>query len=330
MSAISIAYLELRLSGGSGNTDPNAALGGDLSSERILSQSHSALSNVTGVVIDYAAGNALGAGVLAFTFATKLLSWTPNGGSVGPTVDITASGQYAIFGSAGFFLITVTSGSLPGSDKTDNVTIANIANEVFDDVAKAESFAGDTEYRCWYVKNTHPTDPFLDVVAFVPTQPSPGTIDIGLDPAGTGDGVTRSATITRSGATATATSTAHGYDDGDSVRIAGAVQTEYNGVQTITVTGADTFTYAVGGTPVSPATGTITAARGVAVTVVDENTAPAGVTFSSPSSEAPDGLSLGQLDPGESAAIWERRIIPTRNTTANAASISFIQLQSYF
>jgi hypothetical protein len=67
--------------------------------------------------------------------------------------------------------------------------------------------------------------------------------------------------ITRSGSVATATTTpAHGYAIGSTVvvTIAGAVEPEYNGRVTATITGASTFTYAVSGTPSSPATGTIT------------------------------------------------------------------------
>lgn len=66
-------------------------------------------------------------------------------------------------------------------------------------------------------------------------------------------------TITRTSTTATVTHTAHGYPDGASVLIKGAAQSEYNGVQTITVTTANEYTYTVAGAPTTPATGTITA-----------------------------------------------------------------------
>lgn len=68
-----------------------------------------------------------------------------------------------------------------------------------------------------------------------------------------------SCTITRSGATATVTHTAHNMTTGMSVIIRGAVQDEYNGIFSITVTGLDDYTYTVTGTPATPATGTITA-----------------------------------------------------------------------
>lgn len=64
--------------------------------------------------------------------------------------------------------------------------------------------------------------------------------------------------ITRSGATATVTRTAHGYRTGHIIQISGATETDYNGVFRITVTGANTFTYTVPGTPTTPATGSIT------------------------------------------------------------------------
>lgn len=64
-----------------------------------------------------------------------------------------------------------------------------------------------------------------------------------------------SVSITSTGGTATVTHTAHGLTTGDYVRISGASEYQYNGFQQITVTGANTYTYAVSGSPASPATG---------------------------------------------------------------------------
>jgi len=76
------------------------------------------------------------------------------------------------------------------------------------------------------------------------------------------DNLVSVASITRSGSTAAVTTTSnHNLASLVPVTIAGADQTEYNVTNTvIVVTGLDTFTYQVSGTPVSPATGTITAA----------------------------------------------------------------------
>lgn len=79
--------------------------------------------------------------------------------------------------------------------------------------------------------------------------------------------------ITRSGSVATVTTISdHNLATGVSVTIAGADQSDYNITATITVTGTSTFTYAVENSPVTPATGTITASfttASVPVTSVD-------------------------------------------------------------
>lgn len=61
--------------------------------------------------------------------------------------------------------------------------------------------------------------------------------------------------ITRSGSTATVSHTGHGFETGNDVRIRDATQNEYNGIHSITVTGANAYTYTVSGTPATPATG---------------------------------------------------------------------------
>jgi uncharacterized phage protein gp47/JayE len=64
--------------------------------------------------------------------------------------------------------------------------------------------------------------------------------------------------LTRSGTTATATTpTPHRLATGMQATISGAVETAYNGLVTVTVLGANTFTYQVAGSPATPATGTI-------------------------------------------------------------------------
>ena len=67
--------------------------------------------------------------------------------------------------------------------------------------------------------------------------------------------------ITSTASVATATVTAHGFTTGQAVYIMGAVQPAYNGLVSVTSTGANTFTYPISGSPASPATGTITVAE---------------------------------------------------------------------
>lgn len=75
----------------------------------------------------------------------------------------------------------------------------------------------------------------------------------------TADAITLTS-LTRSAGVATATKVAHGLAIGSWVDVQGADQAEYKGIfQIVATPTADTFTYAVTGTPVTPATGTITA-----------------------------------------------------------------------
>ena len=77
--------------------------------------------------------------------------------------------------------------------------------------------------------------------------------------------------ITRTSTTATVTHTAHGLEDGKKVLIKGADQQEYNGVKTITVINANSYSYTVSGTPTTPATGTIKATGVVIDGVTDSS-----------------------------------------------------------
>ena len=66
----------------------------------------------------------------------------------------------------------------------------------------------------------------------------------------------QTAAITRVSQTATYTLNSHGFSSGDYVQIDNANQAQYNGWFQITVTGVNTFTYTVTGSPATPSTGT--------------------------------------------------------------------------
>lgn len=163
-----LADFEIRLSGGAGNTSPAASIGGVISTAgggRVLSQSASALTTLTGVTIDDATGNAEGSGSLFFDQSAGTLRWTPPSGTAGTPVDVSVNGEYAIQGgnSGGMLLVTVVAASLPGSDVTNTVTIANQVNKIWDDVSKADSLAGDTEYRGLFFRNQHASDSMTNI-----------------------------------------------------------------------------------------------------------------------------------------------------------------------
>jgi hypothetical protein len=102
--------------------------------------------------------------------------------------------------------------ALGGVMSESDITDAALDN-LFDLVDSSEASAGDTEYRCYYIYNTHPTDSILTLKVFIEEEtPSSDTvIDIGLDPAGVGDGKTTgvATTIANEGTAPSAVSFSH-------------------------------------------------------------------------------------------------------------------------
>ena len=186
----SLADIEIRFSGGATNTSPDASIGDAISTDatdgELLSQSATAPTTITGVTINNAAGNNTGDGTLTYTSSTQTLKWQDNSGTVGVAIDVSADGDYAIqAGGGGYLDVTVTAASLPGSNTTNTITIANVANDFFDDVSKAESNTGDVEYRCFYYKNAHATESIVSNKLWIDENtPGQDVIAIALDPAG--------------------------------------------------------------------------------------------------------------------------------------------------
>lgn len=71
--------------------------------------------------------------------------------------------------------------ALGGAISTTQIVDATVAN-LFDNVGSAESAAGDTEYRCFYVKNTHASLTLQAAKVYIQTNtPSADTsAEIGL------------------------------------------------------------------------------------------------------------------------------------------------------
>jgi hypothetical protein len=183
-----IAYLEIRLSGGASNTDPEAAYAGGAMSTvaggLVDSQSATALSTITGVTILDAAGNAPGVGTMVFDFSAKTLRFTPPGGTAGTPVDVSVNGDYAIQGgnNGGLLKVTVVAGSLPGSNQTNTTTIANLTENIFDDVAKTESRDGSVAVRGLFLKNAHGVDAMVDGKLWIENNtPGQDVVQIAMD-----------------------------------------------------------------------------------------------------------------------------------------------------
>lgn len=95
---MNLAYLEYRLSGGASNSDPAASLGGAMSSTRLVGCTVTGVTNVTGVTVLDAIGNAGGNdGVLDFTASGTLLTWQgPGASAAGDPVDVGTNGRYIL------------------------------------------------------------------------------------------------------------------------------------------------------------------------------------------------------------------------------------------
>ena len=127
-------------------------------------------------------------------------------------------------------------------------------------------------------------------------------------------------TIARSGTTATATSTAgpHGYTNGQSVTIAGAEQTQYNGTKTITWISATQFSFSVtvtGSAPTSPATGS-PAITGKLIRASITNTSTGSYETFRYSTTEPHGLANG-------ATFYDYGLSTSALTVANATTYTF-------
>lgn len=131
----------------------------------------------------------------------------------------------------------------PNASLGGAVSSTDAASTIFDNVSSGEASAGDTEYRCVYVKNNHGsltlTSPKVWIQANTPSGDT--TVEISLG------------------------------------------------------------TSAVNGTE---------------QTIADENTSPTGTSFSSAANEGA-GLSLGDLAPGATKAVWIKRIVTAAAAAAN-------------
>ena len=191
----------------------------------------------------------------------------------------------------------------------------NSANNLFDDVSGDENAASTVDYRCFFVHNNHGSL----------TLQSPKVWLSGPR-------------FTAAASNDTFTANGHGLTDGMAVRVDAELNTDtlptgVNNSTTYYIVNSATNTFKLSATQGGAAidltvdgTGAVrkyfgtdeaigidtTAASAIgsasaqALTIANETTAPAGVTFSSPSTKA-GGLSLGNLPNGQCRAIWVRR-----------------------
>lgn len=126
------------------------------------------------------------------------------------------------------------------------------------------------------------------------------------------------ASLTRSGSTATLTTlTPHGRTTGQRMVVSGANQADYNGAKVVTVTGPTSFTFAVSGSPATPATGTIL----VSVGDISDLVALAGVERATSATDVEFVFTRG--DGGEIRGVDNARILLAEdlNTTLSLSAL---------
>jgi len=156
-----IELLQVRLSGGAANVNPDLSLGGQMSTVvggLVRSQDTTGLSNVTGVEIKDAFGNSQGIGSLRWVSSSGNLGWEQPGQSGYEELAIVESGSYLLGSfSKGFLLVNVALGSLPAGNANDSISVSNRENAVWDDIQAGEGVVGDVEYRCLFLYNAAST-----------------------------------------------------------------------------------------------------------------------------------------------------------------------------
>jgi len=132
----------------------------------------------------------------------------------------------------------VPAASLGGAISSTEINMVSTLNNLFDDVNDTEAAAGDTEYRCFYIKNTNATDALADAAIYISSNsPSADTaITIGLDPAGVSGEAT---TIANEGAAPAGVSFSAAANSGAALAIGALAAGAYQAVWIKRVVDAD-------------------------------------------------------------------------------------------
>ena len=164
------------------------SLGGVISSDAysvVHSQTYS-VATITGLTIHEAYGNPIADTTLYF------ISGTPNQYQWGTTlpVDIPGAGLYTLGNFTDGQIYVECDGAFPGANTNEAISIGRDRHRMFDIQNPLQAFFGETDYRCFYLKNTS-TATAIEAQIWVENQAAVGTtLELGLDPAGIGNGTT--------------------------------------------------------------------------------------------------------------------------------------------
>jgi len=196
-----------------------------------------------------------------------------------------------------------------GKYRSSDEIVTDVDENLFDNVSAAESEIGDTEYRAFFVKNTHATLSFTDAKVYIsPT----GTLPMSLLTTQLENGVSETTVDVVSG-TDFPTSGAFFVED-EEITYTGKTGNQFtgctraqNGTSAVLHTTAKRVEHNQIRMYVAEPTSKTT---GYLETIADESTEPATPgTWAAPYTFA-TGLSIGTLAPSEFYGVWVRRKIP--------------------
>lgn len=318
--------------------DPDASLGNYRSSTLAKEIGFSDAGGISGITVNEVSGaNGTGSGTLTAS-STSGLKWTAPSGSQGSEVTI-ANGETKVIEDGGdpskWIEVTRTSASdLSGSS---TVTITDTKNNVFgmDNVTSAEASAGDDEYRGFALHNGSGGS-VQNVKVSIRVLGTQRTSD-GAQLSGSGAG-----TVTTTGSLADWPE--QGYA---CIKTSGGTIREIVQYTSRTSTSLTVPANSRGMLGTSAAAGasddTIDAVPGIRIavespsaqpngyvqTIADEDTAPTGLTWSTPytasSSAASDAISIGTMADDDFEVIWQHRDTPA-SASSDASALHHLQI----
>lgn len=188
----------LLYSGGAGNADPLASLGGIVSATGPALQLFTALASISGVTLLEVGGMEDGTLEFAYLGASKEVKIRPPNKDSGPYVAIGSLGDHnsvltgGAGGGEGYAVIGVVEASLSGSNLADASTISLTNEVILPNVTAGQAATGATQYRCIFIKNNHATVGIVRVGVYLAYDTAgEDTISYAIDTdAGVGDGST--------------------------------------------------------------------------------------------------------------------------------------------
>ena len=170
------------LSGGATNTEVANSRGGVISASRITSINPVVLSTLTGVTAIDAFNSGEADYVLSYDASDKTLSILNS-----TKVVIDRDGTFYLPTQAGNvnsgIIVSVTQANLPTTNTVDSFTLTFSENNIFEAVTVAEIANEETEYSCFYAKNTSSTSSWFNLFFWLlPTGNNDVSLEIGFEP----------------------------------------------------------------------------------------------------------------------------------------------------